>query len=97
MWNEFKDIDVERLSSEEGEAIFDRLLAACRDASKYYVHAKDSKDEDRNEIALWNRTAARYVDEVPEEEESRFGRSPKIQALMDSIAEMKSDEKGAFC
>ena len=105
IWDDMKDANVEAMTGEEGEALYDKIVKTLKVASEKACALKEKKrngsigsddddencyddDDDDSVIPL--------QEEEEEEEEVKFGRSPKIQALMDAISQMKEGEKGVI-
>ena len=92
VWEQFHDFDLDDLDEEDGMNLSDKLLDALTvaknriEASK----AKNAREEDVMDIVGKPSIAHR------KQIKSCFGRSPKVQALMDAIGEMKRSEKGVI-
>lgn len=103
IWDDMKDANVEAMSGEDGEALYDKIVKTLKAARDKKFGIKEKKrngsvgsdddgenghddDDDGSVIPL----------QEEEEEEVKFGRSPKIQALMDAISQMKDGEKGVI-
>lgn len=91
LWKNFRDVDVEDLSNEEGMQLFENLLGALATAKEKIEFAKResiTQEDGIDDLVPTSQKSKR--------KQSTFGRSPKVQALMDAITEMKPDEKGVI-
>jgi SNF2 family DNA or RNA helicase len=101
IWDDMKDANVEAMSGTEGEALYDKIVKTLKAASEKTCGIKEKKrngsvgsdDDDENGYDDDNSVIPLKEEE---EEEVKFGRSPKIQALMDAISQMKDGEKGVI-
>lgn len=84
LWEDFRYVIVEDLSKEEGMVLFEKLLDALAVAKAKIEIAKAESMTEEEDINDFDQTR------------SDFGRSPKVEALMDAISEMKIDEKGVI-
>lgn len=103
MWLTMKDVDVETLTGQEGDQLFDSIVQVLQKVSKASRTLKkengncSDSDDDGDEIQQDHSDSADEEHSVSSAlQKGEYGRSPKVQALMDAIREMEHDEKGVI-
>lgn len=105
LWEHFRFVDIETLSDAEGISLFEKLVDALATAKSKIERAKEAniKQEEKIDDSIPSSQKSRQTRKIQKRsiplttrKKSGFGRSPKVQALMDAIVEMKPDEKGVI-
>ena len=96
LWESMQNVDVEALSGDEGKELFDSIVKALQKVNKKSraLKQENSETESSYESDGDDDDSVSSFQDTEEKEVISYGRSPKIQALMDAIGEMKEGEKG---
>lgn len=91
IWGHFRDIDLDDLDDEEGVHLAEKLLDGLTAAKNRIEAAKAKIAQEEDGMDIVDKQSSRR-----KQKKSCFGRSPKVQALVDAIGEMKRSEKGVI-
>jgi len=93
LWESMQNVDVEALSGDEGTELFDSIVRALQKVNK---KSRALKQENSETESSYESDGDDDSVSTEQKEVISYGRSPKIQALMDAIGEMKEGEKGVI-